>query len=141
MDRLKPAYIIAEDECVAGPSSPATVNPWPAPTTRSGRRVQYPEFFNAYKINESKMGANLIFLIHFLNYDALYCTEKLLTLKNILRTFCNYSIYIFFRLSCFLVKQSQCLICTTREPQAQQWLASKLRFRQHTENVILFPIS
>lgn len=55
MDRLKPAYIIAENKCVAGPSSPAAVNPWPAATTRSGRRVQYTEFFNASKINESKM--------------------------------------------------------------------------------------
>jgi hypothetical protein len=56
MDRLKPAYTIAEDSCTPGPSSPPAVTPTlvadpsvhldpaqPAATTRSGRRVRFPD--------------------------------------------------------------------------------------------------
>lgn len=56
MDRLKPAYTVADDDCSSGPTPPAAASPspdaetcpqldpaMPSTTTRSGRRVRFPD--------------------------------------------------------------------------------------------------
>ncbi|GFR06478.1 hypothetical protein TNCT_493181 [Trichonephila clavata] len=47
VDRIKPAYVLADDPSSFGPSLPTPGSSRPTITTRSGRRVHFTDFFQA----------------------------------------------------------------------------------------------
>ncbi|GFY54541.1 hypothetical protein TNIN_441411 [Trichonephila inaurata madagascariensis] len=47
VDRIKPAYVLADDPPSSGPSLPTPGSSRPTVTTRSGRRVHFTDFFQA----------------------------------------------------------------------------------------------